>query len=65
MWYYTVDGWVKNKNYPKTVEPREAKPEFVREFDLARKPMYFSELAKLDFLKNPQNYTEIFKNLYK
>ena len=65
MHYYTKDGFIKNKNYPKTVEPREAKPTFVKEFDLAKKPMYFSELSKLDFLKNPQKYLEIFNQLYK
>jgi len=64
MWYYTTDGWIKNKNYSKTIEPREAKPKQVKEFGLTEKPMYFTDLPKLDFLKNPQNYLNILEKLY-
>ncbi|MFC1801262.1 glucose-6-phosphate isomerase family protein [Nanoarchaeota archaeon] len=65
MYYYTDEGFIKNKNFKNHPEPKEAKPENISEFGLTKKPMYFTALDKLDFLKQPQNHLEIFKKLYK
>lgn len=65
MYYCTTEGFVKNKNYKNIPELREVKPTEVPEFGLSKEPMYFTPPEKLDFLKNPQNYLEIFERLYR
>jgi len=52
--------WVKNENYAVVPELRFAEPNNLSQFDIApNQPMYqlVNELEKLDFLKNPQNYS--------
>lgn len=52
--------WVKNKNYAAAMEPKFSVPNRMLErFGINKnQPLYdlISDLSKLDFLKNPQNY---------
>jgi len=63
--YYGLKGnggikWVKNKHYNSAPELKFSEPNrMLEQFQIDRKqPLYslISDLAKLDFLKNPQNY---------
>lgn len=68
MYYETVKGFVKNKNYPVHPKIRELKPVEFKEFGLKKNvPMYslVNEIEKLDFLKNPQKYPEVFEGFLK
>lgn len=77
MYYETTGGFVENKNYKKGGKTkiaglkiaglRKLKPKNVAEFGLEKgRPMYESgveNLARLDFLKNPAKYLQVFGEL--
>ncbi len=53
-------NWVRNKNYSSVPELRFVEPNNLSQFGIPQdQPMYYlvNNLEKLDFLKNPQNYS--------
>ena len=67
MYFETEEGWLANQNYEKVLEREEGRPKNVPEFGLTDEPMYLTGInapEKLDFLKNPDNYKEIFESLF-
>jgi len=63
-YYITEDGIAQNGNYEKMPQLRFGKPKSYPEVGLySGIDMYglVNELEKLDFLMNPQNYSELFK----
>ena len=64
-YYLTESGFIKNKNYDQIPELKYKTPKSYPKADLyAGEDMYglIGDLSKLDFLNNPQNYPDLFKN---
>ncbi len=64
-YYYTEDGWIKNKNYSLVPELKFAKA--IDVLDTGGEDMYWLilDIEKLRFLKEPQNYRDIFNEALK
>jgi len=68
MYFETESGFVKNKNYKTHPKIRELTPINFEKFGLQKDtPMYslVNKIEKLDFLKNPQNYLDVFVKFLK
>jgi glucose-6-phosphate isomerase len=66
-YYWTDDGFVKNKNYDQIPELKYKKPKSYPKVDLySGEDMYglIENLDKLDFLNNPINYPDLFKKSF-
>ncbi|MFH1586874.1 MAG: glucose-6-phosphate isomerase family protein [Candidatus Diapherotrites archaeon] len=68
MYYETLDGWVKNKNYGAVPEMRKMTAKKVPEFGITEKSLYesFVKTPELfDWLRHPAKYMDAFVDLMK
>ncbi len=69
MYFETKEGWKKNPNYKNVPEIKKIRVKDVPDFGLFRgNPMYetgIEDLGRLDFLKSPGKYLEVFDDYLK
>lgn len=66
-YYYTEDGWIKNKRYGDVPEIRFVKPKIPKLLGLKKSDEMYKlvkDLSRLEFLVKPSKYSELFEEAF-